>query len=406
MPSLPQTLATANCFPKPFLIITHPCYERAKGRWETATLDGTQKKLLEEIRECVRTSGLPASQVLDLLEVLLFANLQAHLPPEEAETRLAALTYRMFKRIPEPPSGLFRKEVDGDDLDHLYSLQHATALRYADDDKAAEIITRQEPTVSKLRYDRLDEPVRLLARTVDPSASWLTIGDGRFGRDAATLCQLGFRDVTASDICAEALKQAQALGIIPAYREENAEHLSLADNSVDYVWCRDSYHHIPRAPLALYQMLRVARQAVILVEPQDPAIDPPSRPSKSRHYGYEPDGNFVFSLSRREVIKVAFAMGLGAVALKGQTDYYSAALEGANRDTDPEKYNEWLRIIGVINDAVAQGLTNHSYLMAILFKRTPDAATITTLRQEGWEVRPVPRHPKWRHPAASPESSP
>lgn len=44
----------------------------------------------------------------------------------------------------------------------------------------------------------------------------------------------------------------------------------LQDDAFDYVLCKDSYHHMPRPMIALYQMLRVARRAVVLIEPPGP----------------------------------------------------------------------------------------------------------------------------------------
>ncbi|MCX7986598.1 MAG: class I SAM-dependent methyltransferase, partial [Bacteroidales bacterium] len=53
------------------------------------------------------------------------------------------------------------------------------------------------------------------------------------------------------------------------YRKENAEQLSVPDNSYDYVSCREALHHFPRPYLALYEMLRVSKKGIIIIEPID-----------------------------------------------------------------------------------------------------------------------------------------
>ncbi len=55
------------------------------------------------------------------------------------------------------------------------------------------------------------------------------------------------------------LGKGSELGFIGEYSAQNAESLSFASNSFDYVFCKDAMHHCPRPVIALYEMLRVAR---------------------------------------------------------------------------------------------------------------------------------------------------
>lgn len=58
-------------------------------------------------------------------------------------------------------------------------------------------------------------------------------------------------------------------------RVENAEKLSSPNETLDFVLCKESYHHFTRPMLALYEMLRVATKAVVLIEPNEsPCVDP------------------------------------------------------------------------------------------------------------------------------------
>lgn len=107
---------------------------------------------------------------------------------------------------------------------------------------------------------------------VDPfttkNGKWLTVGDP-YGFDANYLISKN-QNVIASDIAGTFFPIVKEQGIIKEYAVENAEHLSFEDNSFDYILCKETFHHFPRPYLAVYEMLRVAKEAVILIEPQDP----------------------------------------------------------------------------------------------------------------------------------------
>lgn len=104
--------------------------------------------------------------------------------------------------------------------------------------------------------------------SVFKKASWLTVGDGKYGRDAHYLEQQE-ANVLATDISDVLLKKAKKEGYVEKYKKENAECLTFKDNSFDFVLCKESYHHFPRPIVALYEMIRVAKKAVILIEPND-----------------------------------------------------------------------------------------------------------------------------------------
>ena len=58
-----------------------------------------------------------------------------------------------------------------------------------------------------------------------PAASWLTVGDGRYGGDAHYLASKG-ADATASDISDALLREGAQMGFISKFSKENAEELS------------------------------------------------------------------------------------------------------------------------------------------------------------------------------------
>lgn len=178
-------------------------------------------------------------------------------------------------------------------------------------------------------------------RTIEPVAthfkedSWISIGDGRYGLDSVRLKSLFGVNVLPTDISGTCLEEGKKMGLYEDYSVENAESLSFADNSFDVVICKESYHHFPRPMLALYEMIRVARKAVILIEPND-SLEViigkgdylksffsrlASRFSNKKAQVYRPElkyrkhtheggGNFVYSLSNREVDKVVHGLDL------------------------------------------------------------------------------------------------
>ena len=172
-----------------------------------------------------------------------------------------------------------------------------------------------------------------------PEADWLTVGDARYGNDAHYIRQKGLK-VLASDISDVLLKEGKTIGRIDDFRKENAEALSFSDREFDFVCCKESFHHFPRPMLALYEMLRVARKGVVLIEPIDrfsnatwfekllDKIRSKTRPfEKNPRYRFEESGNFVYSLSKREVEKVALAMNYKVVAFNCISNYYEKGIE-------------------------------------------------------------------------------
>ena len=236
------------------------------------------------------------------------------------------------------------------------------------------------------RQHRLMEPV-LDRMTYAKNDKWLTIGDGAYGLESIRMRRKGFTDVLPTDIDGKLLQASKDAGHIQDFRVENGEKLSFKDESFDYVLCKDSYHHMPRPMIALYEMLRVARHAVILIEPQDPWGDAPlmAGPSVS---GYESVGNYVYTVSRRELEKVALGLDLPAVAFKGIFDHCPPDIEKIKVSPTDPKFNELMRAVFAGEDACKNNLQKHNILFAILFKTPPAQALIDSVvsNPDGWNI--------------------
>jgi len=54
-----------------------------------------------------------------------------------------------------------------------------------------------------------------------------------------------------------------------SYKQQNCECLEYESRSFDLVFCKEGLHHLSRPVLGLYEMLRVCRKAVVIIEPFD-----------------------------------------------------------------------------------------------------------------------------------------
>lgn len=269
----------------------------------------------------------------------------------------------------------------------------------------------RDDTVEEWRHDRLHKLIDPIL-DVESNSRWLTVGDGRFAREARYISDHG-HEALPTDISVELLAEAKERGYIDDYAEENAEELSFDDSTFDYVFCKQSYHHFPRPYLALYEMLRVAKNGVVLIEPSDPELHENIRSEPmlrkilnvlKRLHGdggrvpeppiFEPSGNYVFTISRREIEKIALGLDYDAVAFKGINDFLN--VEGAAEETLAERgpiYRK-MKVMTAIRDILCRaGLVGHSKLAAILFKRVPDDKIITELSDSGYDVIQLPDNP-------------
>lgn len=126
---------------------------------------------------------------------------------------------------------------------------------------------KRDTTVDAWRHNRMYRCLDpLLSRF--PGSRWLTVGDGRYGTDAHYLETHGVQAI-ATDISDTMLRRAKEDGFIKEYSKENAEKPSFGDGTFDFALCKEAYHHCPRPMLAVYEMLRVARSGIVLIEPDE-----------------------------------------------------------------------------------------------------------------------------------------
>jgi ubiquinone/menaquinone biosynthesis C-methylase UbiE len=261
----------------------------------------------------------------------------------------------------------------------------------------------REDTVNAWRHART---LRLLNPFIDtyPEAHWLTVGDGRYGREAHYILSRGGQ-ATASDISDTLLKEGAETGFISAYSRQNAENMTFGDKEFDFVLCKESYHHFPRPPVALYEMIRVARVGVILIEPTDQEIGASVRWKifrrtvdtlrrlkgyEIRRHVFEKSGNYVYGISRRELEKAALGMSMPTIAFRGINDYYLEGVESAEANVNSRLFRRVKRRIALNDLFCGLGLKPHSKTCATLFLEPPSEELRHKLHDTGFEITDLP----------------
>lgn len=240
-------------------------------------------------------------------------------------------------------------------------------------------------------------------------STWLAVGDGSYGTASMYIQRKGCSALPV-DINVSLLELAKESGILADYRRENAEALSFADDSYDFSLCKGSYHHFPRPMIALYEMLRVSRKAVVLIEPADFVPSPVPRRilqiikngikkrlnkqiAHSDTGNFETTGNYIYNVSEREMEKIALGLHLPTVAFKRFHDVY---IEGAEFEKADER-SELLRQIkkGISkNELLCKlGMNNKNHISAVIFKETPEQSLRGKMQAQGYTIIDLPKNP-------------
>jgi SAM-dependent methyltransferase len=234
----------------------------------------------------------------------------------------------------------------------------------------------------------------------DPSANWMTIGDGNYGSDAYYLNQHGAHTI-ATSLTDTTLAAAAEKGFIQCFQAENAECLSITDASTDYILCKEAYHHFPRPAVAFYEMVRVSRKAVILIEPTEGhgrILHHFKRWIKNKLRGdtefeFEECGNYIFRLSVREMEKMMIAMNGKTIAYKYFNDYYHPSY--AADSISPKSRGLRRTKLGIhVQDLLCKlRLMDWGLVTFIAFTGPTTESLLGDLRSQGFEVKKLPLNP-------------
>jgi SAM-dependent methyltransferase len=122
------------------------------------------------------------------------------------------------------------------------------------------------------------------------------------GNEGSMLMDMGFTDVTVSDLSAGILQAAHKRDARLKTLPLNAEETGLPDDAYDIAVIQDGLHHLPRPVLGYTEMLRIASHAIIFLEPHDSLI---GRRIGTKWEQNGPAINYVFRWTRRLVEDVA-----------------------------------------------------------------------------------------------------
>ena len=262
----------------------------------------------------------------------------------------------------------------------------------------------KKDTIDYWRHERMYE---LLRPFINPLEKWLTIGDG-IGTDANWLIEQG-TSALASDLTDDILKESFKRKFITEYKQENAEHLSFSDGSFSYVLCKESFHHFPRPYIALYEMIRVANKAAIIIEPIDIVLKMPmimwiknffdkidvnliNKIWKNR-YSFEEVGNYVYKVSEREIEKVAMGINLPAIAFKGLHDYYTTSIDLSEPLTNLKYFRLVRNKIRFRTFLSRMGIIPYQNYCSVIFKELPSGQVKQKLKSMGYKYIELPKNP-------------
>ncbi len=144
------------------------------------------------------------------------------------------------------------------------------------------------------------------------------------GMDAEFIARHGAR-VVGLDLSRDAVRRARtraerfqfALHLVVG----DAEHLPFRDGAVVVCFVHDGLHHLSDPHRAIRELLRVARGAVLLIEPAAAAITRVAvRLGLSEEY--EEAGNYVYRFSRRELVSLFHSLRIRLLWMRRYVMYY------------------------------------------------------------------------------------
>ncbi len=256
----------------------------------------------------------------------------------------------------------------------------------------------QPETIDAWRHYRMLQPTLILSKFF-PQSKWITIGDGNFGSDAYFLKQNSV-DVLATSLNDLSLSLAKDRGYLEKYKSENAEKISFADDSFDFVLCKEAYHHFPRPAIAFYEMLRVCKKAMVLIEPHesskkilDSAKDRFKQLIRNEESAlFEPCGNFIFRINIKEIKKMMTSLNYKVMAVKLESDLFYPPLTQKKRS---ESFSFFLVKLGIFIQNLLGSLRILDFRLAcvIIFKEDPSDSLLREIKKNGFKIISLPKNP-------------
>jgi len=185
-----------------------------------------------------------------------------------------------------------------------YEKEFESAARFSFHDTQNSVVRYVRDRRLNIALDRLRSQL-----TLDISDLNALVVCGGVGGEATFLRKAGFKKVTNSDFSENALQVCRErdpqLGTICL----NAENMDLLDESYDVVLVQDGLHHLPRPILGFNEMLRVARHAVVVLEPHAGLAGNVlgrewEEDGGAINYVFRWDGHLIEQVTRSQILKI------------------------------------------------------------------------------------------------------
>jgi SAM-dependent methyltransferase len=233
-----------------------------------------------------------------------------------------------------------------------------------------------------------------------PDGKWMTVGDGHYGSDAYYLISSGI-DALATSITDKNLVDAKKRGFLKKIRTENAESLNASDSSFDIILCKAAFHHFPRPAIAFYEMLRVAKKAVVLIEPQETSakfLDSFKTMfkkvfRKDKTNLFEESGNYLYRTNVREVEKMMTALNHKTIAYKRFNDFFHPKISAAELSAF-SPYTLITKIGIAVQDILCElKMLDYGLVCLIAFKEELSKESLLKLKAGGFKISQLPVNP-------------
>ena len=214
----------------------------------------------------------------------------------------------------------------------------------------------------------------------------VTICDGR-GSEASYLKAQGLH-VTATDLAAHLLPRFKEAGRLDEWSEEDAEKLSFDDDCFDWGLVKAGLHHLPRPMVGFYELFRVSREGIVVMEGQDAPVLRFVRRFAFRARDWESSGNYVYRFTVREIEKACLGLNLPGFAVATRLMPWKRSYRRVRKGSF--HYRTLRRFYWLVN-LFAAGQGNR--LVVVVFKRPANRLEVKLLRTNGFRFRSLPKNP-------------
>ena len=101
---------------------------------------------------------------------------------------------------------------------------------------------------------------------------------------------------------------------------------------------------------------------------------------------FEPIGNYVFGISKREITRISTAIGLYAVAFKRYHDLYIEGVEQELLSENGPLYRKIKKGITKNKILTRLGLTNPNRMIVMIFKEKVDMELVNQMKLNGFKI--------------------